>query len=163
MENRIIHGRKRQASVNVGAPRKIPFRETQENCTAGNNLKPASYGRLQELKFSVGPKAWAVWDLKGFNVEEHLGKGGFADVYKVRDKRSGYLYALKHQKLRADDTDEELELESKILGNLTHPNIVRCHCSFRTELAMNLVLEYCESGNLFEVMSSTSKNLTNEM
>ena len=161
-ENRIKHGRKRQASVSVGMRRKVPFRERQQSSTK-EDVNNQGYGHLKKRNCGVGPRPWTAWTLENLHIEEHLGKGGFADVYRVRDKRSGHLYALKHQKMGADDTEEELEFESEILSNLSHPNIVRCYGTFRTELTTNLVLEYCEKGNLYEVMSSTSEKLTNEM
>ena len=59
-------------------------------------------------------------------VEAHLGDGGFATIYRVRDTSSGAAYALKHIRLAGEadarsDCDTEVETMKRLRG---HPNIL---------------------------------------
>jgi len=59
-------------------------------------------------------------------VEAHLGDGGFATIYRVRDTSSGAVYALKHMRLAGEadartDCETEVETMKRLRG---HPNIL---------------------------------------
>jgi serine/threonine-protein kinase len=59
-----------------------------------------------------------------FTVEELLGEGGMASVYRVRHNALGSLHALKVLKIRDEDVRRRLEVEGQVQANLHHPNIV---------------------------------------
>ncbi len=59
-------------------------------------------------------------------VEAHLGDGGSATIYRVRDNSSGAAYALKHIRLAGEadaraDCETEVETMKRLRG---HPNIL---------------------------------------
>ncbi len=64
-----------------------------------------------------------------FEVERLLGRGGFAEVYRVRHRFLHRRLALKVFKTPIDSLDRLNELleESRLLTALEHPNIVRLH------------------------------------
>jgi NIMA (never in mitosis gene a)-related kinase len=79
-----------------------------------------------------------------------LGKGSFGIVYKVRRKADKALYVLKqinisqmNQKLRSAALNEV-----KILSSLENPYIVRYFDSFVEKNNLNIVMEFCEGGDL---------------
>ena len=59
-----------------------------------------------------------------FEVEELLGQGGIAQVYKVRHRRLGSLHALKLLTIDRKGLAERLILEGQIQAQLRHPNVV---------------------------------------
>eukprot|EP00803_Ostreobium_quekettii_P003254 evm.model.scf_876.3 EVM.evm.TU.scf_876.3 scf_876:14273-18197(-) len=59
-------------------------------------------------------------------VEAHLGEGGFASIYRVKDLASGELFALKHLRLGSKETVEMVRHEAKVMNRLKgHPNVLR--------------------------------------
>ncbi|KAM9466936.1 protein kinase containing Z-DNA binding domains [Clarias gariepinus] len=57
---------------------------------------------------------------ESFDLMKELGSGGFGEVYKVKHKFDGKIYAVKRVVLT-----EEADSEVKALARLEHPNIVR--------------------------------------
>ncbi|CAL8138262.1 unnamed protein product [Orchesella dallaii] len=62
-----------------------------------------------------------------FQVLEWLGKGGFGDVLKVKNKLDSRIYALKRIKLnpRNRQLNKKITREVKLLSQLNHENVVR--------------------------------------
>ncbi|KAG0052342.1 hypothetical protein BGZ83_002735 [Gryganskiella cystojenkinii] len=60
-----------------------------------------------------------------------LGKGGFASVFKARDKLDGIEYAIKKVRLRGNKVRfEKIFREIKFLARLEHKNVIRYHSSW---------------------------------
>ena len=79
-------------------------------------------------------------------VEERIGKGSYATVYRVSEKQNpNAFYALKAvdttslSKKMLYNLDQEISIHKKLL----HHNIVRLIASEKTPLGYNIVLEYC--------------------
>jgi serine/threonine-protein kinase len=84
--------------------------------------------------------------LSNFEILELLGRGGFGEVYKARDRLLGRLVALKvlSEDLAADpDFRDRFLLEAQAASSLNHPNICTIHqfgeAEGRTFIAMELV------------------------
>ncbi|CAG7836539.1 unnamed protein product, partial [Allacma fusca] len=62
-----------------------------------------------------------------FEVIQWLGKGGFGDVLKVRNKLDGGIYALKRIRLNPRNKllNKKITREVKLLSQLNHENVVR--------------------------------------
>ncbi|KZT51783.1 kinase-like protein [Calocera cornea HHB12733] len=60
-----------------------------------------------------------------FDNLEHLGRGGFGSVDKVRMKLDHMIYAIKRIKLRASDSESRILREVNALSQLNHRHIVR--------------------------------------
>lgn len=67
-----------------------------------------------------------------FEVLEWLGRGGFGDVFKVRNRLDGCIYALKRILLNRSSRllDRKIMREVKLLSRLNHENIVRYYHSW---------------------------------
>jgi len=65
--------------------------------------------------------------LKGkYDILSVLGHGGFGEVYKVKSKQTGELFAAKQVKIsQKDDLEQALNEFLLVSNNLSHPNIVK--------------------------------------
>lgn len=100
--------------------------------------------------------------LLGYDVEEHIGRGGMADVFRARDRRLGRTVAIKvlrpagldDSRVRAH-IEERFEREARALARLDHPNVVRIHDFGHVggdAPFLYLVLEYVDGVTLREAI-----------
>ncbi|KAJ1625341.1 kinase-like domain-containing protein, partial [Pavlovales sp. CCMP2436] len=89
-----------------------------------------------------------------YNIDEMIGAGSFAKVFRGQHRVSRQVVAVKaisrarlNKKLM-----ENLESEISILKALEHPNIVCLHDIQVTERHIYLILEYCAGGDLTHVL-----------
>ena len=93
-------------------------------------------------------------DIGRYHIEEKLGQGGMATVYKAYDTNLERDVAIKF--IRRDAFPKEIsdkvlkrfEREAKALARLAHPNIVRIYDYGEFEGSPYLVMEYVEGGTL---------------
>ena len=86
-----------------------------------------------------------------YRVEESLGHGGMAEVYKVWDTQRGVPLAMKV--LREDLAEDivflrRFEREAKNLTRLQHPNIVRCYGLEREGHTAFMLMDYIDGWTL---------------
>lgn len=96
-------------------------------------------------------RARAADDVVGqFIIGSEIGKGSFAQVYMGKHKVSGALVAIKSVELARlnKKLKENLYSEIKILKKLRHPHIVALHDCIESSTHINLMMEYCELGDL---------------
>lgn len=62
---------------------------------------------------------------KEFVEDCRLGRGGFGEVFKARNKVDGQLYAIKKVKARSKSALDPVLSEVTVLSRLNHPNVVR--------------------------------------
>ncbi|XP_072043477.1 serine/threonine-protein kinase 35-like [Amphiura filiformis] len=75
-----------------------------------------------------------------------LGEGGFSEVYKVQEKKSGKIRALKTLKyVNSDVENDELNAFKSLFY---HENVVRCYGVIEAFGSIGFVMEYCHLGNL---------------
>ena len=90
-----------------------------------------------------------------YDIGQLLGKGGFASVYRARQRRTGQIYALKIMEkanIRKHKMEKRVENEMKIHSELHYKGIVQFHCQFEDKENVYMVLELCEGGNLFRYL-----------
>eukprot|EP01083_Nonionella_stella_P128444 389241_1 len=94
-----------------------------------------------------------------------VGEGSFARVYKVLDKKSQQIMALKCIK---KDGKSEIEIdklmeEIMILQSLSHKNIIKIMEWFVTESEICVVTEFAEKGELFKIIKKKKTKQISEM
>ena len=64
---------------------------------------------------------------ESYEMLGHLGRGGFATVYRVRNRRLDRVEALKVLSADIEDPDfaERFRQEARLAASLDHPNIVK--------------------------------------
>jgi len=86
-----------------------------------------------------------------YRVREHLGTGGFGDVYLAQDPELGRLVALKVPRASHFSTDEELTRfidEARTAAQLEHPAIVSVYDVFREAERAVIVQRFIEGEDL---------------
>jgi WD40 repeat protein/serine/threonine protein kinase len=93
--------------------------------------------------------------------EKRLGKGAFGEFYrgnwgekKVALKKVDVMQAAQQLRLRREDVEESIQWEVSRLATTNHPNLVQFYGLYqdRNEGHTYLVMEFCEGGNLQEVL-----------
>ncbi|KAL9250008.1 Calcium-dependent protein kinase 8-like protein [Drosera capensis] len=109
----------------------------------------ASSKQLHVLKNPTGRDINALYDLG-----RELGKGEFGITYLATELATGERYACKSiakMKLRTDVDIEDVRREVEIMKHLPmHPNIVTLKDTYEDDVAVHIVMELCEGGELFD-------------
>lgn len=89
---------------------------------------------------------------KDFDYMQHLGRGSFGRVLRVRKKTTGRMYAMKVMAKRrimdGAENSSQVTIERKVMVMCNHRNIVKAYFCFQTSRALFLVMELLEGGNL---------------
>lgn len=110
-----------------------------------------------------------VKSLKDYIIKEQLGIGSFGKVYKVIKKESEpngtkQVFVLKQISLfnlRKEEV-EEVNKEAKILSCLNSKYIVKYFDSWIENSTLNIIMEYCEKGDLGKYIKSVKDNEPDE-
>ncbi|KAJ3089566.1 spindle assembly checkpoint kinase [Quaeritorhiza haematococci] len=129
-------------------PPRAPHANQQQN-----ESEPQQEGHVER---PIGEKAdERRWSLQDFDVGRALGKGKFGRVYLAREKRSGYVVALKilfKSELAQAKVEKQLRREIEIQSHLRHTNILRLYGYFYDAKRVYLILEYAAKGELYKVL-----------
>jgi hypothetical protein len=94
-------------------------------------------------------------NLGAYQVEEHLGRGGMADVYKGRHVTLHRPVAIKIlPAIHAKDPDfrRRFEREAHTIAKLSHPNIVQMYDFGEEENTFYMVMEYIQGPDLADLI-----------
>ena len=88
--------------------------------------------------------------IKDYKILERLGIGAFGTVYKVQKQSNNNLYVIKQVPLFGLSPEQinDVKLEAKILSSVKSIYIVRYFDSFEENCYLNIVMEYCNGGDL---------------
>ncbi|WZH42732.1 Ulk ulk kinase [Fusarium acuminatum] len=103
----------------------------------------------QESSTSSGSRKSGSRAVGQFNIGSEIGKGSFAQVYLGWHKTKAAV-AIKSVELERLNKKlrENLYSEIQILKTLRHPHIVALHDCLESTSHINLIMEYCELGDL---------------
>lgn len=96
--------------------------------------------------------------VRGYTFEKVIGKGGYSQVFLVRDKKFNKQYCAKVMNMDPSEDTASLmkavETEINILVGLNHPHIIRLYDQFFVKGKFYLILEYCTKGSLHDHVKS---------
>lgn len=141
------------ARANSGAIRPAQLLGTPTRDTGAQHApsdKVMAFG--ERSRNCVGRPPGHSFSLQSFEVGKKLGRGKFGQVYAVREKRTGFICALKSMKIsELKDYRHERQFlrEVEIHANLLHPNILRLYGYFHDKKRVFLIVEFAAQGELY--------------
>jgi len=142
-------------STNITPSRHWAFFNTDH---ALNKPKPAP-----KIDFGTTPNKREI-KYGRYEMLKHLGTGSFATVHLAKDIKTGDLVAMKFiDKVNfvgpeADSIYEEI----KLMKSIKHKNIVKLIDVIETSTVLCIVMEYCENGELYDMIVENFQNFTND-
>lgn len=128
----------------IGGPRRRTRTKKALSFSSAGERKPFSRVRDDApTTQKVGPES--------FDFVKKLGKGSFGEVFQVRHRETGGVYAMKlldKEKLTKYDMLRYAETERNVMSFVKHPYIVSLHFAFQTPSFLVLVMQFCPNGNL---------------
>ena len=90
-----------------------------------------------------------------YEVIKKIGEGAYGKIYKVKNKQSGDIRAMKQITKSKIPDITKFQTEIKILSMVDHPNIVRLFEVIEDDKYFNLLQELCTGGELFKKSQTT--------
>uniref|UniRef100_A0A3Q3L244 Calcium/calmodulin-dependent protein kinase IGb n=1 Tax=Mastacembelus armatus TaxID=205130 RepID=A0A3Q3L244_9TELE len=84
-----------------------------------------------------------------FDFMEELGSGAFSEVYMVKEKKTGKMFAMKCVK-KKQKRDLNLENEIAVLRRIKHDNVVGMEDFYESQTHYYLVMQLVSGGELFD-------------
>ncbi|XP_034550892.1 calcium/calmodulin-dependent protein kinase IGb [Notolabrus celidotus] len=84
-----------------------------------------------------------------FDVIDELGSGAFSEVYMVKEKKTGKMYAMKCVK-KKQKRDLNLENEIAVLRRIQHDNVVGMEDFYESQTHYYLIMQLVSGGELFD-------------
>jgi len=146
----------RNLSGKAGKPATDPARRTGKPLAMAVSDNPAdAAGSAEPVRLAAGQSLRPGQLFHHFRLQNQLGRGATATVYKAVDERTGGVIALKMLTL-TDDWPDDLLSEAKLrllreadaAGSLAHPDIVEIREAGQHEGLVYLAMEYVEGVNL---------------
>jgi serine/threonine protein kinase len=97
------------------------------------------------------------FSLQDIDVGKRLGSGKFGSVYVARERRTGFIFALKvldKQQLIKHKVEHQLRREIEIQSHCRHVNILKLYNYFHDENRVYLMLEMAPGGELYALLQS---------
>ena len=91
-----------------------------------------------------------------YEVIKKIGEGAYGKIYKVKNKQSGDIRAMKQIIKNKIPDITKFQTEIKILSMVDHPNIVRLFEVIEDDKYFNLFQELCTGGELYKKFTSTT-------
>jgi serine/threonine-protein kinase len=92
---------------------------------------------------------------KRFRIEELIGSGGYASVYRATDLDFGYPRAIKEVSDPDHRVRTQFRLEAQLLINTSHPNVPRGYEVLEDRGRMYFVMEYIRGKDLEELLNES--------
>lgn len=133
-------------------PQQPPMAVVADNESAPQTATLTVLDTVRDVMIINDPIA-PVWGLEDFEIGRKLGEGQFGAVYLARERRTGYLVAIKAiKKVQLLHTSNEhlLRREIEIHSHLIHPNILGFYGWFTTMNYICLIVEIAPRGELMD-------------
>ena len=86
--------------------------------------------------------------LDNYEKINRVGKGSYSSVYKVKNKHTNLIRAMKVIPKNFQKDNKEIMREINILKNLDHPNVMKIFEFLEDDTNYYLIQEFCDEGDL---------------
>jgi predicted Ser/Thr protein kinase len=93
-----------------------------------------------------------------YRIEELIGSGGYANVYRATELTFGYERAIKEVLDPDPGVRMQFQLEARLLIDTKHPNIPRGYYLLDDKGRMYLIMEYVHGKDLEEILNDSLKS-----
>ncbi|CAH0731876.1 unnamed protein product, partial [Brenthis ino] len=100
------------------------------------------------------------WSPRDFELGSALGQGKFGHVHVAREKKTGFLVAIKalfKSQITKSRCERQVMREIEIQSHLKHPNVLRLLTWFHDERRIYLVVEFAAGGELYKHLTNSPK------
>jgi serine/threonine-protein kinase len=100
-------------------------------------------------------RAGEIPEIPGYEIQEKVGTGGTADVFKAREKSTNKVVALKVLKSAAashEPTRKSFIAEARLLERLSHPGLVACYGVAKSGSLFFSRLEFIDGSTVLELL-----------
>ena len=101
-------------------------------------------------------------NIHGYEIKQQIGTGSYGVVHKVQ--KDNKVYVLKQIPINPNSTISQIDSvknEAKILSSLKSKYVVEYYDSFEENNCLNIIMEYCEGGDLGTYISNYQKMNSN--
>ena len=137
--------------INIGTPPEQEMDqnngETKTGCIGSIITKEKKINFKIDKSDFVRMKDRCLFD--EYDLIKKLGEGAYGCVYKIQQKTTNYLRAVKALKRKHVD-EAEFTNEISLLKTLDHPNIIKLFDCYYDNRYYYMVEEYCSGGDLFD-------------
>jgi serine/threonine protein kinase len=115
---------------------------------------------VSPLDRALGLDAMPLFSRRDIDIGKRLGSGKFGTVYVAKERRSGFIFALKvlHKKqLIKHGVEHQLRREIEIQSHMRHVNILRLFNYFWDEDHVYLFLEMAPGGELYSLLTDRGR------
>ncbi|KAK6920922.1 Kinase associated domain 1 (KA1) [Dillenia turbinata] len=109
--------------------------------------------REMDKSTSRGSSSRSAAILHNYRIIKNIGHGNYAKVVSAEHLPTGNMVAIKildRHKMKQDKMEENVKREIKIFRLLVHPHILRLYEIMETPTKIYLVMEYMDSGDLYD-------------
>ena len=100
------------------------------------------------------------FDIHGYTLVSPIGEGSFSTVYYGTKNDTEECFAIKvinKSELKTEKDVERLQREIDTMALLNHDSIIKLHDFFTDSYRFFLILDYCQGGDLFTLMTNSRK------
>ncbi|MBS3915221.1 MAG: protein kinase [Bacteroidetes bacterium] len=95
-----------------------------------------------------------------YEFVKELGRGGFGKVFLAKENISNRYVAIKELLNKDEENQQDIIREIQTVARFNHPNIVTYHHHFVQEEQLFLVMEYCSSGSLRDILKEKKTDVS---
>ena len=112
-------------------------------------MKTKNNGGISFSKSNFILRGSGLFDFKYTKIQE-LGSGGFSKVYRVQNLTTNEIFACKELPIKKINDFEKLTKEINIMSKCDHPNIIKLIEIYDDKRRLDLIMEECLGGTLFD-------------
>eukprot|EP00667_Euglena_gracilis_P001080 EG_transcript_1080 len=125
-------------------------------------IKAAQKAEAARVEAVISPREtdWDTEVLQRYHRDRCLGRGATGKVWKVLDRETGEMRALKmmcKDQIVRQHLEGVVMAEKAILQRLRHPFVVGLHASFETPTKLCLLLDYYSGGTLQDLLEKWTR------